>query len=120
MKTPFSDLVGHTLTSITHEKEHALRFRGETLVFQSKTAKWTQNFHADENDLDIYIESIVGDFKDLLETPILVAEECTGSCEEGTYTFYKLATVRGWVDIRWVGESNGYYSETMETYKETK
>lgn len=75
---------------------------------------------------NVYIESIVGDLDDLVGSEILVAEEVTSDTNpEGvnieyqdsfTWTFYKLATRKGYVDIRWYGESNGYYSESVDCY----
>jgi hypothetical protein len=65
----------------------------------------------------VYLEDINGDLNDLLESPLLKAEENYSEGEEGngyessTYSFYNLATIKGYVTIRWFGDSNGYYSE---------
>jgi hypothetical protein len=71
------------------------------------------------------INDIVGDLQDLVGEPLLIAEEVSGATEPDeehyesyTYTFYKFATRKGYVDVRWLGESNGYYSESVELFVE--
>lgn len=64
-----------------------------------------------------------GQLADLVGKPLLVVEEEVNPEGQGppereyvdsyTWTFYRLATEKGWVVIRWLGESNGYYSESV-------
>jgi hypothetical protein len=76
---------------------------------------------------DVRVEDVIGDLDDLVGAPILMAEEVTYECEDPpdvpakdgerdsfTWTFYKLATLKGYVTIRFYGESNGYYSEAVD------
>jgi hypothetical protein len=69
------------------------------------------------------INDIVGDLEDLVGEPLLIAEEVSGATEPDeehyesySYTFYKFATRKGYVDVRWLGESNGYYSESVDLF----
>ena len=73
----------------------------------------------------VRINDIVGDLQDLVGEPLLIAEEVSGATEPDeehyesyTYTFYKFATRKGYVDVRWLGESNGYYSESVDLFVE--
>jgi hypothetical protein len=85
-------------------------------------------YHQQDCCESVTVESVVGDIEDLIGEEILVAEESSScdnpedadvsECQESfTWTFYKLATRKGYVDIRWYGESNGYYSESVSMYK---
>lgn len=65
-----------------------------------------------------------GDVNDLIGQKIVLAEVNTNSDkpredyeDSFTWTFYKLATQKGYVDIRWYGTSNGYYSEAVDFVK---
>ncbi len=70
------------------------------------------------------INDIVGDLEDLVGEPLLLAEEVSGEAPASdedhwgsqTWTFYKFATRKGYVDVRWLGESNGYYSESVDMW----
>ena len=90
---------------------------GDTLVFENNTERFVF-FHSQDCCEDVRINDIVGDLEDLVGEPLLIAEEVSGATEPDeehyesyTYTFYKFATRKGYVDVRWLGESNGYYSE---------
>jgi hypothetical protein len=68
----------------------------------------------------VEVYQVDGDTVDLVGTPLLLAEIVSSDdqaspsehTESFTWTFVKFATVRGYVTVRWLGTSNGYYSET--------
>ena len=116
---PFSDLVGKTLTKIDNN--------GDELVFHCADGAVYRMYHSQDCCESVSIEEIIGDITNLIGTPIIMADESTNSDnpketsdESFTWTFYKFATVKGYVTIRWYGESNGYYSETVDFKKLTK
>lgn len=74
-------------------------------------------FHYQECCENVWIEDIVGDLTDLEGVVITEAEVVTESSdtENGsqTWSFFKFATSKGCVVVRWCGESNGFYSERV-------
>ena len=96
------------------------------LVFETATERFVF-FHQQDCCEHVDINDIVGDLQDLVGEPLLLAEEVQGETpvdfnereyESVTWTFYKFATRRGYVDVRWLGESNGYYSEGVSLGRE--
>lgn len=114
-RTTFADLKGRTIKAIEMEgHDDHIRFtmdNGDVFIM----------YHYQDCCESVYVEDICGDLMDLLDTPVLEAEETSESGDEeyGTYTwtFYKIGTIKGRVTIRWNGSSNGYYSESVSFEK---
>jgi hypothetical protein len=110
-----AELVGKTFTAV--EKSDA----DSELRFVAADGSEYLMLHDQDCCESVYIESIAGDLADLVGAPILFAEVASSYAnvkpeigdDSRTWTFYKFATAKGWVDIRWFGSSNGYYSESV-------
>ena len=75
-------------------------------------------YHEQDCCESVSIAEIHGDLEDLVGVPILEAREDTqegdgGEYGSATWTFYNFRTIKGSVTVRWLGESNGYYSESV-------
>jgi hypothetical protein len=116
MIVEFDDLVGKTLTKV----EGAVG--DDRMTFTCDDGTSYVMFHLQDCCEGVSVEDITGELADLIGSPIVQAEESTNSTddrprdysESWTWTFYRIATAKGQVVIRWLGESNGYYSESVD------
>ena len=114
----FEDLKGKTLAAVSG------RVGGHEVVFTTTEGEMAKLYHSQDCCESVSVEDICGDFDDIIGSPLLLAEEATSKenpagiivseQDSFTWTFYKLDTVKGGVTIRWYGESNGYYSESVD------
>lgn len=110
----FEPLMGALITKIEGATEGS-----EEIRFTLDNGDIFCMYHEQDCCEDVRVEDIGGNIEDLLERPILLAEEVIneGDLEYGdtcTWTWYHFATIKGYVTIRWFGESNGYYSESVD------
>jgi len=115
----FEDLRGHTITKVTVNDDH------DEMYFTIEDGSTYMLYHNQDCCERVSISDICGDLDRIVGQPVLLAEEATNHYPDGdysdscTWTFYKLATIKGYVTIRWYGESNGYYSERVDWCKTT-
>ena len=119
-KVDFSELLGKTIDEVYADSEE-VSFRCGDVAYVL--------YHSQDCCEDVTVEDICGDLGDLIGSPVVLAEEVNSvdrppKVEEGwgepdsyTWTFYKIGTIKGVVTIRWYGESNGYYSESVDFAK---
>jgi hypothetical protein len=116
----FEDLKGRILYKVLKLDDYELRF-------YLTEDHYVRMYHDQYCCESVLIEDIVGDLDDLVGTPLLLVEEVSDSdsdskYEDGTWTYYRFRTIKGSVDIRWHGTSNGsrchygngYYSERVD------
>lgn len=116
--TVFDKMIGEVMSEVSES--------GDEMVFNSSSGKVFKFLHQQDCCESVTIEDVCGDINDLVGSPLLVAEEVDnlddfepeeGNYESCTWTFYKFATVKGSVTVRWLGVSNGYYSEGVNYYE---
>lgn len=118
------DLIGKKVLYIAYDLESL------TLVCEGKEFPeiYYNFYHSQDCCEDFWLDDIIGDLEDLIGDIILKADEKKNSDDitptkdkslddSWTWTFYTIATRSGYVDLRFIGTSNGYYSEGVQIYK---
>ena len=110
-----SELVGRHFCKVENIGDYELRF-------YLTENNYVRMHHEQDCCESVYIEDICGDLEDLVNARIVYFEEVSSEDAQPlsdwedsyTWTFYRIQTLKGSVDIRWYGTSNGYYSESVD------
>lgn len=110
-------MIGATITRIDGGEKGSDR-----MAFHAEDGREFIFYHSQDCCERVDIEDVCGDLADLIGSPLVEAEEVSNEGAEPpqkdyldsfTWTFYKFGTTKGYVTVRWLGESNGYYSESV-------
>lgn len=127
---PFETLKGLTFVAIEVDEPDD---DPQKIRFTADDGRVFEMYHDQDCCESVRIEEVIGDVNDLIGSPIVEAEEVSEGNETGpfertlgepddnyedswTWTFYKLRTAKGYVTIRWLGESNGWYGEGVDLH----
>lgn len=89
----------------------------DEIIFTLSGGTQFKMYHEQDCCESVSVEDVCGDIQDIIDAQIVHFEErvVSGDTDYGSYTatFYDIQTTKGCVNIRWNGESNGYYSESV-------
>jgi hypothetical protein len=115
-----TNMIGETLVAVD-----GMIKGSDDITFTCASGRRFRMWHRSDCCESVDVEDVAGDVADLIGTPLVMAEDVSNDeslippegapreypAESETWTFVKLATVKGYVTLRWYGSSNGYYSE---------
>ena len=109
-------LTGMTITAVVYkESDESLLIHLNTHVLEM--------IHQQDCCETVYLADVVGSFEDLIGYPLLEVSETIVNNEligeSSTASYYNFRTIKASVQLRWVGESNGFYSEIVDCYLHT-
>lgn len=109
----FEQIQGMTITAVVYKEVN------ESLLIHLNTHVLEMIHHQDCCET-VYLADVVGSFEDLIGYPLLEVSESIVDIAtadmSSTASYYNFKTVKASVQLRWVGESSGYYSETVDCY----
>ena len=105
-------LIGETITSI-----EGMTKGSDCITIACESGRTFRMYHEQDCCENVLLEDVAGYIVSIVGFPVTMSYETTSEDklgrefgEEHLWTFYTIATVQGTVVLRWLGESNGYYS----------
>lgn len=90
----------------------------EIVMIEFESGSTLKFYHEQDCCESVYLESVDTNIDNLQGSKLLGIEEVAQKGNEDdygskTWTFYKIKTTSGYFTFRWLGKSNGHYSETV-------
>jgi hypothetical protein len=118
----FFELKGKTITSIDGSNSDD----SDTIITTSDGTIYTLT-HIQDCCENVRVYGTVGNIDDVLNEEVIAAEDTNPMdnpnapdykyYESATWSQFRIVTNKGTFEIWWLGESNGYYSETVSVIK---
>ncbi len=110
------DVSIEAMRGLTFTAVEGVTHGSERVTFTAADGRRFVFYHEQDCCEHVQVQQVDGDPADLVGAPLVMAEASAMELPEAdgdsaTATFYRFGTVLGYVTIRWLGTSNGYYGE---------